>query len=143
MLNRDHAPTKGLWNGVGGKFENGETPMDCVVRETAEETGIVLTNAVYKGIVSWDIDASYSGGMYAFVAELPEDIIYPTPIKIDEGILDWKEIDWVLAEGNRGVGVLIPMYLPLLLRHEQIYEHKCTLVNHRLMHYELVPIESL
>ncbi|MDF2815320.1 MAG: MutT/nudix family protein [Paenibacillus sp.] len=136
MLNRVKAPTMGLWNGVGGKLELGETPLECVVRESFEETGIVIEEPSYKGIVTWEIDESYIGGMYAYIAELSEEYIYPTPRVIPEGILDWKEIDWVLTESNHGVGELIPRYLPLMLSSEAIYEHKCKLVNRKLVEYE-------
>ena len=60
LLNREFAPTKGLWNGVGGKIEENETPLECAVREIFEETGIELLNIQYKGIVTWDVDGSYS-----------------------------------------------------------------------------------
>lgn len=33
----------GMWSGVGGIFEPGETPGQCVLRETWEETGLTLT----------------------------------------------------------------------------------------------------
>ncbi len=38
MLNREYDPVKGLWNGVGGKIEKGETPLENAIRE------IMLTN---------------------------------------------------------------------------------------------------
>jgi 8-oxo-dGTP diphosphatase len=34
---------KGKWNGLGGKFEPGESPEDCAVREIKEETGLTVT----------------------------------------------------------------------------------------------------
>jgi len=44
MLNREYAPTQGLWNGVGGKIEGEESPLECVIREVKEETGIEINN---------------------------------------------------------------------------------------------------
>ncbi len=41
------------WIGIGGKFEEGESPFDCVRREVCEETGIVLKKAEYRGIVTF------------------------------------------------------------------------------------------
>jgi 8-oxo-dGTP diphosphatase len=140
MLNRDSAPAKGLWNGVGGKLEKDESPMECVLRETFEETGIKLADANYKGIVSWEIDTTYSGGMYVFLAEILDQFEYITPKKVDEGILDWKDIEWILSEGNYGVGEMIPRFLPLLLSSQECYEHKCTLVNHKLINYDVIPL---
>ena len=33
---------EGKWIGVGGRFEEGETPEECVLREVQEETGLTL-----------------------------------------------------------------------------------------------------
>ncbi|EJS68960.1 hypothetical protein ICU_02513 [Bacillus cereus BAG2X1-1] len=65
MLNREYAPVKGLWNGVGGKIEARETPLENAIREIKEETHIdVKQNQIqFKGIIKWE-DSSYSGGMY-------------------------------------------------------------------------------
>src|SRR5690625_5462376 len=78
MLNRESASWMGMWNGVGGKLEKDETPLQCILREVKEETGIPLTDAEYKGNVIWEVDGSYSGGMYAYIAELLTTYEYPT-----------------------------------------------------------------
>jgi 8-oxo-dGTP diphosphatase len=106
LLNRESPSWMGSWNGVGGKLEKDETPRDCILREIREETGIVLQEITYKGNVTWDVDQQYYNGMYAFVAEIPETYDYITPIKTDEGILDWKKIDWILHPENTGVANL-------------------------------------
>lgn len=46
-LNRDK------WIGVGGKMEEGESPLDCVIRETFEETGLALDEPKYRGLVTF------------------------------------------------------------------------------------------
>lgn len=43
-MNRDK------WLGVGGKFEPGESPEECMLREAKEETGLTLTRWAYRGI---------------------------------------------------------------------------------------------
>ena len=44
------------WIGVGGKFEAGESPEDCMYREIFEETGLTVTDYRYRGIVTFVSD---------------------------------------------------------------------------------------
>jgi 8-oxo-dGTP diphosphatase len=37
---------QGRWNGLGGKFESGETPEECVIREIREESGLIARNPI-------------------------------------------------------------------------------------------------
>lgn len=75
-----------------------------------------------------------------FIAEIPADYEYVTPRKVDEGILDWKEIDWVLSDGNLGVGEMIPRFLPKVLSSSDWLEHKCILMNNKLIRYDAVKL---
>lgn len=47
---------KGKWIGVGGKFEPGETPEECLIREVREETGFRLTGFKFRGFISFIYD---------------------------------------------------------------------------------------
>ncbi|PEJ52159.1 DNA mismatch repair protein MutT [Bacillus sp. AFS017336] len=125
MLNRVNAPTMGIWNGVGGKIEKGETIERSVQREIAEETGIQIemNQLTYKGKVTWHEEDVDFGGMYVFLAEVPSDLQYDTPIKTNEGILDWKKIEWVVNDKNQGVGECIPYFLPILLDDERVHHY--------------------
>ncbi|WP_433596302.1 NUDIX domain-containing protein [Lysinibacillus xylanilyticus] len=49
MLNREKSPIMGVWNGVGGKIEKGETPDEGALREVFEETGIRVERYFSKG----------------------------------------------------------------------------------------------
>ena len=44
------------WVGIGGKFEDGESPEECLLRETREETGLILTSYRFRGIVTFVSD---------------------------------------------------------------------------------------
>ena len=44
------------WIGVGGKFEPGESPEECMLREVQEETGLKLNSWRFRGIVSFVSD---------------------------------------------------------------------------------------
>lgn len=44
---------EGKWNGLGGKFEQGETPEQCAVREIKEESGLTVKDPNLKGIITF------------------------------------------------------------------------------------------
>jgi 8-oxo-dGTP diphosphatase len=143
MLNRNFAPNMGLWNGVGGKIQKGESPLQCIIREVHEETGIRLNEAVYKGTVCWIVDGEKRGGMYLFVAELPTEYSYPTPQKTCEGILEWKDISWVTNENNLGVVSNIPKFLPIALENDNHFEHRCAYINGTLAEFESIKLVKI
>ena len=77
------------WIGVGGKFEAGESPEDCLLREVKEETGLTLTKYHYRGIVTFVSDEWGTEYMHLFTASE-----YEGEIKIcDEGELVWVPKD--------------------------------------------------
>ncbi len=58
------------WIGIGGKFEDGESPEDCMLREVWEETGLTLTSWSYRGIVTFVSDQFGTEWMHLFTADL-------------------------------------------------------------------------
>ena len=141
MLNRESSSWMGMWNGVGGKLEKNETPMQCILREVKEETGLSLSDVEYKGNVIWGDMESYYGGMYAFIAKLPNTYEYNTPVKMDEGILDWKNIDWLLHPENMGIANL-KYFLPKMLNDPHIYDHKFIYEGHEVKDFRSIMIEE-
>ena len=73
------------WVGVGGKCEEGESPEECVVRETREETGLTLTEYRYRGLVTFVSDRWDGEYMHLFTASRWTG----QPIPCDEGDLEW------------------------------------------------------
>jgi 8-oxo-dGTP diphosphatase len=51
LIQRGHEPGAGLWSLPGGRVEAGETDQQAVVREVAEETGLVVTCGRLVGAV--------------------------------------------------------------------------------------------
>jgi 8-oxo-dGTP diphosphatase len=73
------------WVGVGGKFEDGESPEECVCRETLEETGLTLRCPEYRGLVTFVSDKWETEYMHLFWAgEFSGSLI-----SCDEGTLEW------------------------------------------------------
>ena len=54
LIRRGHAPSAGLWSVPGGRMEAGETEQEAVVRELAEETGLVVVPVRPLGAVRVD-----------------------------------------------------------------------------------------
>lgn len=59
---------KDKWVGIGGKFEDGESPEDCLLREVKEEVGITLLSYSYRGIVTFVSDRYPTEYMHLFTA---------------------------------------------------------------------------
>lgn len=78
---------KDKWIGIGGKFEEGESPEDCVLREVREETGFTLTDYRYRGIVTFVSDVWGTEYMHLFTASAWEG----TQTLCSEGELAWVE----------------------------------------------------
>lgn len=82
-LNRDK------WVGIGGKFEENESPEECLLREVREETGLTLTNYRYCGIITFVSDRWEGEYMHLFHASgFTGDLI-----DCDEGVLEWVPIE--------------------------------------------------
>ena len=92
---------KDKWIGIGGKFEPGESPEDCVLREAREETGFLLTSYRLRGIVTFLFNDQEAEYMFLYTA----DGFTGQPVPCDEGTLEWvpkEEIDRLnLWEGDR------------------------------------------
>ncbi len=76
---------KDKWIGVGGKFEEGESPEDCARREVLEETGLTLTDYRYRGLVTFVSDVWPCEYMHLFKATG----FAGTVKECDEGVLEW------------------------------------------------------
>ena len=73
------------WIGLGGKFEENESPVDCLLREVYEEAGIRLTSYRYRGIVTFVNTVCEGEYMHLFTADGFEGELHDC----DEGELEW------------------------------------------------------
>lgn len=73
------------WIGIGGKFEDKESPEQCNRREVLEETGLTLHTSKYCGIVTFVSDKWETEYMHIFTSS-----DFSGEIKeCDEGVLEW------------------------------------------------------
>ena len=107
-------PNAGKWIGVGGKFEENESPDECLVREVKEETGLTLTRWRCRGIVTFVSDEWPTEYMHLFTADGFEGQL----TDCDEGELAWVKKEDVptlrLWEGDR-------VFLELLTKEEPFF----------------------
>ena len=81
---------KDKWIGIGGKFEEGESPEDCLLREVREETGLTLKRWRYRGIVTFVSDEWGTEYMHLFTADAWEGELRRD---CEEGELAWVDRD--------------------------------------------------
>ena len=115
---------KDKWVGVGGKFEEKETPFDCARREIKEETGLNADKLNYRGLVTFVSNEYGTEYMHlfhcdSFSGKLKEDC--------DEGVLEWVEIDKIsdlpLWEGDKIFLSLLREDVPFFsLKLEYVYD---------------------
>ena len=82
------------WIGVGGKFEPGESPEDCLLREVREETGLTLTAWRYRGLVTFVSDVWPCEYMHLFTADAWTG---------EERPCDEVELRWISKEALYGL----------------------------------------
>lgn len=89
------------WIGIGGKFEPGESPEECMLREAYEETGLTINRWQYRGIVTFVSDEWGTEYMHLFTADAFQGQLKDC----DEGELEWIEksrlLDLTLWEGDK------------------------------------------
>lgn len=119
-LNRDK------WVGIGGKFEDKESPEECNFRETLEETGLTLKSARYCGIVTfvsdkWETEYMHIFHSTDFKGEVKE---------CDEGTLEWVSIPDIynlpLWEGDK-------IFLKLLEQKAPFFSLKLEYIGEKLV----------
>lgn len=96
MIHRNKRPNdihEGKWNGLGGKFEAGESPEDCVIREVREESGLTIRAPKMHGLLTFTNFKGNDWYVFVFTAENFEgELLRDVP----EGSLEWVRDDELL-----------------------------------------------
>ena len=93
---------QGKWNGLGGKFESGESPEECAIREIKEESGLNVKSVTMKGFITFPMfDGKEDWYVFLFVTDDFEGEL----IDSNEGDLAWipneKLMEINLWEGDK------------------------------------------
>lgn len=129
-VSKKNDANKDKWIGVGGKFETGESPEDCLMREVKEETGLTLISYRFRGIVTFVSDVWETEYMCLYTADRWEGEIG----ECEEGILEWVDKDKMeelnLWEGDQ-------VFLRLLAEEEPFFSLKLVYEGERLKETQL------
>ncbi len=124
LLNRNKPGWMGCWNGIGGSVEEGETFLEGMIREMFEETEITKYKSIeYKGYTSWDYlndDIVLSARAHIYLIEV-EQLSFDDVKLINEGILQWKEINWIKHPYNKGIAKNVLPYIEKVLECDKKY----------------------
>ncbi|MCI9076178.1 MAG: 8-oxo-dGTP diphosphatase [Dorea sp.] len=119
---------EGKWIGVGGHFEEDESPEECLLREVKEETGLTLTSYRYRAMVTF-----VSGnGVTEYMSLFTADGFEGEQIPCNEGDLEWVEISRI-EELNLWEGDLI--FHRLLLERDTFFSLKLVYDGHDKLVY--------
>ena len=126
--NKKNDGSGGKWMGIGGHFEEGESPYDCVVREVLEETKLRLLEPQYRAVVTFDSDEYESEQMHLFTCREFSGKVG----ECDEGELCWIDKRKV-RELNMWNGDLV--FLDLLDKRDSFFSLKLTYKGDTLQEY--------
>jgi 8-oxo-dGTP diphosphatase len=143
MLHRDKDPSDfqyGKYNGLGGKFEEGESPEQCITREINEEAQILIQNPKLRGIVTFDNkgrtfnEEKPQPTWYVFIYTASE--FEGEPKETKAGTLEWiADSDLLNLEMYEGDKLLLKwLEQPRLFSARLIYEGDA-LVRHEVNFY--------
>ena len=149
-VKKENDANKDKWSGIGGKFEDKESPQDCALREIREETGLLFRTEElrYRGIVTFVSDMWETEYMHLFTADVTERVravsaasekntgsnssgsVIRTPSENDEGVLEWVEKEKItelpIWEGDK-------VFLNLLNRDIPFFSLKLVYEGEKLM----------
>ncbi len=88
-IKKENDINKDKWIGIGGHFENAESPEECLLREVKEETGLTLNSYRFRGLVTFVTIQGVSEYMCLYTS----DDFSGELTTCDEGELEWVKKD--------------------------------------------------
>lgn len=127
-ISKKNDANAGKWIGVGGHFEDNESPEDCLLREVKEETGLTLTEYRLRAIITFVSDEFGCEYMHLYTASGFEGTL---DVNCSEGLLEWipksSIFDLNLWEGDK-------IFLKLLLENQSFFSLKLEYEGDDLVH---------
>lgn len=121
---------EGKWLGIGGKFEDKESPEDCIIREVKEETGLTLNSVKLRGILTFINTICETEYIYVFTS----NDFTGNLIECNEGELKWVDKDKVtslnLWEGDK-------IFVEKIKEESPFFTIKYVYDGDTLLHYDL------
>ena len=121
---------EGKWLGIGGKFEDKESPEDCIIREVKEETGLTLNSVKLRGILTFINTICETEYIYIFTS----NDFTGNLIECNEGKLQWIDKEKVtslnLWEGDK-------IFIEKIKQESPFFTIKYTYDGDTLLHYDL------
>ena len=130
-IKKENDMHKGKWNGLGGKFESGESPEECAIREIKEESGLLVRDPKLHGVITFPaFDGIDDWYVFLFTAtDFSGELI-----NSNEGVLEWidddKLLDLHLWEGDK---IFIPW-----LDQDSFFSAKFNYADGRLVDYQVI-----
>jgi len=131
---KDKDTLGGKWIAVGGNFDPGETPEECVKREVEEESGLVLKKITFRGLITFAVKKT-DGNMdtcYAFIFE--SESFEGEIIDCDEGDLQWVPDEEIL---RKNILDKDRIFIPWIYEGRKLFSAKFKLDEQKLISHEV------
>ena len=119
------------WIGIGGHFEQNESPYECILREMKEETGLTPDFLTYRGVITFICEGAPSEMMHLFHTQGASGTIQNDCIEGELCWIDKKEIYSLnLWEGDK-------IFLKLLEQNCPFFSLKLVYEGGKLVYHKL------